>query len=145
MGGYIGDRWSIRVAIFGFCIFQSVAVIVLLLTNGNTIMAVLFVLLLGISMGRAGMSTAIVGVYFGRRAFASIMGIGQLPMNVLMFVLPPFAAHMFDTTGSYVVPFSILTVISFIGAALYLFLGEPNPAASSRTGVEDETQRGSGE
>ena len=145
VGGYVGDRWSIRLAIFGFCTIQSLAVIVLLLTNGSTIMVFIFVALLGISMGRAGMSTAIVGVYFGRRVFASIMGIGQLPMNVLMFVLPPFAAYMFDTTGSYTVPFSILAVISFIGSVLYLLLGEPNPVEASPTRVENETQLESGE
>ena len=40
---------------------------------------------------------------------------------------------MFDATGSYVIPFSTVAAVSFIGAASFLFLGEPKPMAAAVT------------
>ena len=140
VGGYIGDRLSVRTAIFGFSALQSVAVGVLLLTH-STPMAFLFAVLLGISFGgRSPLTTVIRSIYFGRRAFASITGISMVPMNGFMIVLPLFAGYMFDTTGSYDIPFLLLIVLNFVGSCLFLVLGEPkamppspNSAQRSRT------------
>ncbi len=125
VGGYIGDRLPIRMAIFGFSALQSVALGVLLLTN-STPLAFLFGVLLGISFGgRSPLTTAIRGIYFGRRAFASIMGMSMVPMNGFMIALPLFAGYMFDTTGSYNIPFMVLIVLNLVGSCLFLMLGEP--------------------
>ncbi len=140
VGGYIGDRLSVRTAIFGFSALQSVAVGVLLLTH-STPMAFLFAVLLGISFGgRSPLTTVIRSIYFGRRAFASITGISMVPMNGFMIVLPLFAGYMFDTTGSYDIPFLLLIVLNLVGSCLFLVLGEPkamppspNSAQRSRT------------
>ena len=140
VGGYIGDRLTVRVAIFGFSVLQSVALGVLLLAH-STPLAFLFAVLLGISFGgRSPLTTAIRGIYFGRRAFASITGISMVPMNGFMIILPLFAGYMFDTTGSYDIPFLVLIVLNFMGSCLFLMLGEPNlmrpeakPAQQSRT------------
>ncbi len=131
LGGWIGDRVPIRWAIFGFSIFQSFAVIIVLFTANNTPISILFAVFMGIGMGRGGMTTAIRGVYFGRKSFASITGWSMLPMNVLMFFMPPFAGKMFDETGSYAVPFVTIAAISFVGAALFLLLGDPKPRSAS--------------
>ena len=136
VGGYIGDRVSIRLATFGFSIIQSVAIIVLLLAH-NVPMAFLFAILLGIGMGGRGpLTTAIRGVYFGRKSFASITGISMLPMNVLTFALPYFAGQMFDIYGQYDVAFGVVAAVSFIGAGLFLILGEPQPQPSPRPAAQ---------
>ena len=75
------------------------------------------------------MTTAIRGVYFGRKAFASITGASMIPMNILLLVFPLFAGIMFDAVGSYTVPFITVAVVSFIGSVLFLLLGEPPRAA----------------
>ncbi|MCH7606304.1 MAG: MFS transporter [Chloroflexi bacterium] len=125
VGGYIGDRVPIRWALFGFSVVQSSAVIVLLAADTGP-GAYLFAVLLGIGFGgRAPLTTAIRGVYFGRRAFASIMGVSMIPMNILLLVAPLFAGIMFDAVGSYDIPFVTIAVVSFFGAALFLFLGDP--------------------
>ena len=127
VGGYIGDRVPIRFALFGFSLIQSAAVVILLFTN-NATTAFVFAVVLGIGFGgRTPLAAAIRGVYFGRRAFASIMGISQVPMNLMMIVLPLFAGIMFDVTDSYDIPFITLVVISVIGSFCFLFLGEPQP------------------
>jgi len=75
--------------------------------------------------GRAPMTTAIRGVYFGRRAFASITGVSMIPMNILMLAFPLFAGIMFDRVGDYVIPFTALAATSFVGSTMFLLLGKP--------------------
>ena len=83
-------------------------------------------LLYGIGFGgRSPLTTAIRGEYFGRKAFATIMGISQLPMNIAMIFAPLFAGYMFDTSGTYIVPFTIFAGLTFMGAVLMLFVRRP--------------------
>ena len=84
-------------------------------------------LLYGIGFGgRSPLTTAIRGEYFGRKAFATIMGISQLPMNIAMIFAPLFAGYMFDTSGTYIVPFTMFAALTFMGAVLMLFVRKPN-------------------
>ena len=53
------------------------------------------------------------------------MGMSMVPMNVLLFAAPLFAGYMFDTTGSYSIPFTTIAIVSAAGASLFLLLGEP--------------------
>ena len=132
VGGYIGDRTPIHLALFGFSVIQSVAVLILLAAD-TLPMVFLFAVVLGVGFGgRTPMTTAIRGVYFGRRAFASITGISMIPMNIMLLVFPLFAGIMFDKVGSYMIPFSVLAVVSFLGSAMFLALGKPplKPAKS---------------
>ncbi len=133
VGGYVGDRVPIRIALFGFSATQSVAIAILFL-NETTYIAFVFAVLMGIGFGgRIPLTTAVRGVYFGRRAFASITGISMLPMNLFLITAPLFAGYMFDYTGSYAVPFTTVAVVSFLGSTLFLFLGKPS-AAGQRAG-----------
>jgi MFS family permease len=133
VGGYVGDRVPIRLAVFGFSAIQSVAIVVLLLGDG-AFFAFFFAVLLGTGFGaRLPLTTAVRGVYFGRRAFAAITGISMLPMNVFLIAAPLFAGYMFDYTGSYGVAFTAVAVISFVGSALFLFLGRPSGSVRQAT------------
>jgi len=90
----------------------------------------LFAVVMGVGFGgRAPMTTAIRGVYFGRRSFASITGVSMIPMNVLMLAFPLFAGIMYDRVGDYMIPFSALAVTSFAGSTMFLLLGKPAPKA----------------
>ena len=136
VGGYIVDRVPIRHSIFWFSSFQPAAVIVLLLANSPP-MALLFAVLLGIGWGgRTSAVSAVRGIYFGRRAFASITGISMVPLNIVLFSTPLFVGYMHRFTGSYEVPFIAIAVVSFLGSGLFLFLGEPKPSADSSAAVE---------
>ena len=131
IGGYVGDRVPIRYAIFGFSAIQSAAVIMALQAD-TAFMAYVFAVLLGIGFGgRSPLTTSIRGVYFGRKAFASITGISQMPMNVMLLAAPLFAAFMKDRVGSYDIPFITIAAVSGLGAFLFLMLGEPRPRSSS--------------
>jgi MFS family permease len=125
VGGYLGDRIPIKLVAFGFSAFQSIAVVVLVFAH-NAPMVFLFAVLLGIGFGgRTPVTTAIRGVYFGRKAFAAITGISGVPLNILLFSAPLFAGYMRDITGKYDVPFLTIAVVCVLGSCLFLLLGEP--------------------
>jgi MFS family permease len=128
VGGYVGDRIPMRLALFGFSAIQSGALILLLMIQSPA-MAFLFAVVFGVGFGgRTPLTTSIRGLYFGRRAFASITGISMIPMNVFLLVSPLFAGIMFEATGSYDIPFTVVAVVSFMGAVMFLFLGKPKPS-----------------
>jgi MFS family permease len=125
VGGYLGDRIPIKLAAFGFSAFQSVALVVLVFAH-NAPMLFLFAVLLGVGFGgRTPVTTAIRGVYFGRKAFAAITGISMVPMNILLFSAPLFVGYMRDITGEYDVAFLTIAVVCLLGSCLFLLLGEP--------------------
>ena len=132
LGGYVGDRLPMRFALFGFSAVQSGAVLVLLLAD-TAPMVFLFAALMGVGFGgRNPLTTAIRGVYFGRKAFASITGMSMIPMNVMLLAAPLFAGIMFDATQSYAVPMVVVAIVSLAGSTLFLFLGSPEAAADTR-------------
>jgi MFS family permease len=125
VGGYLGDRMSTKLVAFWFSTLQSLAVVVLVLAR-DTEMLMIFAVLLGVGFGgRTAVTTAMRGIYFGRKAFATIMGISMVPMNIFLFVAPVFAGYMRDATGNYDVSFLTIGAVSLIGACLFLLLGDP--------------------
>ena len=136
VGGYIGDRVPIRLVIAGFAAVHSIGIILLILAH-SVPMVFLFAVLHGIGQGRSSLTTAIRGVYFGRRSFASITGMSLLPLNVLLLAVPIFAGIMFDINGSYTVPFIAVVVLNMIGACLFLLMGEPKPTSSAAGASRD--------
>ena len=125
IGGYLADKLPIKFVAFWFSSLQAVAVVVLVLAR-NMEMLLLFAVLLGIGFGgRTAVTTAIRGVYFGRRAFATITGISMVPMNILLFAAPIYAGFMRDATGNYNVSFLTIAAVCAFGSCLFLMLGDP--------------------
>ena len=136
LGGYVGDRVSIRLALLGFCSVQTVAIIVLLLAN-TALTAFIFAMLMGAGWGgRSVLMTAIRGAYFGRRAFASITAWSLVPNHLFNLAVPVFAGYMYSVTkndegvGSYTLSFSLVAVMSAVGGVLVFFLRDPKSAPS---------------
>ena len=125
VGGYVGDRIPIRIAIFVFTSIQAFSVVIL--TFANTLpLLYAFAVLFGIGFGgRSPLTTAIRGDYFGRRSFGKILGISTVPLNILLLVAAPFAGYMYDTTGSYRSAFLILAALSFVGGVFFLLAKKP--------------------
>ena len=141
VGGYVGDRVPIRVAVFAFSLVQAICVVVAIVAH-NVPMAFLFGVLMGIGFGgRVPLTTAIRGVYFGRRSFAVITGTSQMLTTGLSVGAPMFAGIMFDITGKYDVPLIALAIVSLVGAVAFLFLREPRPLSASRPPTMGEAAR----
>ncbi len=127
LSGYLGDKLPKPPLIFLFLTLQAVALLVIAQTN-TIAGAFLFAVLFGIAFGgRMPLLFSIRGEYFGRKSFATIMGMSQLPSNLLMIGAPLFAGIMFDATGSYFIPFTFFAGFTFVGAFLILFAKKPKP------------------
>ena len=124
--GYIADRLPKPPVIFTLLIMQSTAILIIAVAE-TVQMVYLFAVLYGIGFGgRIPLLTAIRGDYFGRKAFATIMGMSQLPSSLVMIGAPLFAGYMFDTTGSYAIPFITFAMFGFLGAFLMLLVRRPS-------------------
>ena len=120
VAGWLGDKVSKKYLVALFLFLQGISTIVLTVANGLPL-ALLFAVFYGIAFGgRIPLMTAIRGDYFGRKAFASIMGWSMLPNGILMAIAPVWAAWMFDTYGSYTVPFLSYAVINLAGDLIML-------------------------
>ena len=125
LSGYFADRLPKTLMIAIFLAIQGIAITIIAFAD-SVLLAYIFAVLYGIGFGgRNPLTTAIRGEYFGRKAFATIMGISQFPMNIGMIGAPLFAGYMFDTTDSYVIPFSVFAILTFFGAFLMLFVKKP--------------------
>ena len=125
IGGYVGDRIPIRIAIFIFTSIQALSVVILTFATTLT-MLYSFAVLFGIGFGgRSPLTTAIRGDYFGRKSFGKILGISTVPLNILLLVAAPFAGYMYDTKGSYTSAFLILATLSFVGGVFFLLAKKP--------------------
>ena len=133
VGGIIGDRLPIRLAIFAFSLLQSIAMVILLIAE-TLPMFYLFTILMGIGFGgRTPLTTAIRGVYFGRSNFARITGISMIPMNIMFIAVVPYVAWMQEyITGSYTLPLATIAAVSAVGSVMFLMMGNPRLSPSQR-------------
>ena len=101
VGGYAGDHIPKNIALFIFTSVQGLAVLMLAFSS-SLLQFYLFAVLFGIGFGgRNPLTTSIRGEYFGRASFAKILGISQVPMNVLLLIAGPMAGYMRDVRGTY--------------------------------------------
>ena len=129
IAGYMADRLPKSHVMFLFLGLQAGGILVIGLAE-NLYMAYLFAVLYGIGFGgRMPVLTAIRGDYFGRKAYATIMGLSMFPNNIVMIGAPLFAGYMFDTTGTYIIPFLSFAALNFLGATLALFVRKPKQPA----------------
>ena len=126
ISGWLGDKVSKKYLITLFLVLQGISTCVLAFASGLQF-AILFAILYGIAFGgRIPLMTSIRGEYFGRKAFATIMGWSMLPNGILMAIAPVWAGWMFDSYGSYTIPFVTYATLSIIGSVIMLFARKPN-------------------
>jgi MFS family permease len=79
----------------------------------------------GLSIGGVPMLMSMAwAVYFGRRHQGAILGVASPIGNGIAMVGPLFAGWMWDLTGSYDAPFTIVAV-GMVGAGLLMLLARP--------------------
>ena len=146
VGGYVGDMISKRFAYFVFTSIQASAVVVLVfvpeisafLNMPLLVVVFSFAILFGIGFGgRNPISTSIRGEYFGRSSFGKIMGMSQVPMNIMLLGAPIYPAIMLGIQGSYDFAFLSLAALNFIGGAMFLMAKKPvKPTGSRRSATK---------
>ena len=128
VAGLVADRLPKQLVLLAFLLLQSSSMVVIAMAESVN-MAYVFAIMYGIGFGgRVPLMTSIRGEYFGRKAFATIMGLSMFPNNIAMIAAPLFAGYMFDSTGSYLIPFMAFAVLNYAGAFLILFVRRPRQA-----------------
>ena len=132
IGGYVGDRIPVNIAIAIFGFIQAAGFLMAVLVD-SLLMAMLFAVIFGAGFGgRNPLTTAIRGEYFGKTAFATITGISSAPMYVFMLSAPLFAGFLFDSTGSYTVAFLIIGGLGMLSGVLFLLAKKPTSIPTDR-------------
>ena len=140
IAGWFADRLPKPPVIFVFLMLQATSILIISMAD-TLAMAFVFAALYGVGFGgRIPLLTAIRGEYFGRKAFATIMGLSQFPNNIAMIGAPLFAGYMFDIHGSYFIPFSTFAALNFAGAVLMLFVKRPKIEQPRTTTVVSRSQ-----
>ena len=131
IGGLLSYRFPVRFVLAGAGIVQTVGVALLLAGYGPALLETGVLLGLAAGMGPA-LEIAAVGIYFGRRSFGMIVVTSLFVGSIVPSAALPGAGYLRDLTGAYIPVAVGAAVISLIGAALYLALGQPRLSPSQQ-------------
>ena len=132
-GGYVGDRVNKRLVITG-CLLGHAAALVVFAFVTTFWGAVAFALLHGIAWGvRGPLVISIRADYFGRRAYAQVMGFSSLVMMMGMTTGPLVGGFLRDVTGTYSSAFVILAALAACGSVAVFLARKPERIAPGPT------------
>ena len=134
VGGYLGDRLNKRLCIFAAMWLHAIGLIIFAYATSATGVMV-FAVVHGVAWGTRGtLINAIRADYFGRAAYATIMGYNSLLVMVGMSIGQIFSALIRDLSGSYRSAFLVLAGIAAVSSIAALLARPPVvPAASGDT------------
>lgn len=131
VAGFLGDRLPLQPMMGGGMVSAGLAVLAMLVLDGNTAVY-LFVLLMAIEQGGSTLNWVALGNFFGRRSFATLMGIMSTAFNVGMLFSPIYAGIVFDRTDSYSLVLITFLPIYLISGVFFLMVRKPGIPVSSR-------------
>ena len=135
--GLLGDRFPLQPLMFGGMVSAAMAVLAMLLIEGNWGIY-LFILLMALEQGGSTLNWVALGNFFGRAHFGTLMGIISTCFNVGMLASPIYAGWVFDRTHSYT--WVLLTFLPLYLASAVLFLVVRKPTLpKARTSVALES------
>ena len=132
--GYLGDHIPLQPMMGGGMVAASLAVVAMLVMDGNTAVY-LFVVLMAVEQGGSTLNWVALGNFFGRTSFATLMGIISTAFNLGMLVSPIYAGYMFDRTDSYTVVLISFLPIYLASGVFFLMTRKPETPVSTRTPV----------
>ncbi len=128
--GFIAERVEIRLALMIKFLIQAFGLLLAVMSGS------LFPLYFGFFLYGIGISGGMVlpdllwAHYFGRLSLGSIRGLGLLMVQSISAVGPPIFGFLFDITGSYFLPFTLLIAALTISAILCLVMRPPTKRAA---------------
>jgi sugar phosphate permease len=127
VGGVAGDRVDKRWLAGGAMLAHALSM-ALLVSAGSMLAVMSAAVLHGLAWGvRGPLMGAMRADYFGRRAFASVMGFSSLVVMFGSVAGPLVIGLVADGTGSYAGAYVALAVVGLLGAAAFFALGRPDP------------------
>ncbi|UCH25079.1 MAG: MFS transporter [Trueperaceae bacterium] len=130
LGGLLGDYFDKR--ILATAAMAGHATALLCLAFGTTqLWVVAFCVVHGLAWGLRGpIMQSLRADYFGRAAFAQIMGFSIAIVTLGIVTGPILAGALADQTGSYRLAFTILAGLAILGSGFFLFATKPVPPAA---------------
>ncbi|MQF87705.1 MAG: MFS transporter [SAR202 cluster bacterium] len=139
VGGYVGGRIPIRIALAFFTTLQALGVVVLVLADSLTSFYA-FAVLFGAGFGgRNPLTVAIRGDYFGSASFGKILGLSTVPMNVLLLIAAPLVGWMRDVQGTYTDAFLVMVLTNMAGAACFILAKRPEQKSTLQPTPVDQS------
>ena len=137
VGGYVGGKVPIRLALAFFTSLQAMGVVVLVFADSlPSIYA--FAVLFGAGFGgRNPLTVAIRGEYFGSASFGKILGFSTVPMNLLLLIAAPLVGWMRDVQGDYTDAFLVMVATNLAGAACFLLAKRPQNKTAPLSAAAD--------
>jgi len=132
IAGYLMDRLSrnrIRFLIAGGYFIQAVGFAIFLLNQKTMFVMYVWLILYGVGMGVSYIQNAIVGRYYGRKAFGFIHGSSRFFLTIPAMIAPIFAGWVYDTFGSYEIAFLTLIIGIVLSTVIMAFTTPPKPPA----------------
>ena len=102
--------------------------IVIILLNQSIAWIYVFLILYGFGSGANILVRIMIeGRYFGRKAFASILGSTMLITAPISMIAPIYTGWIFDQTGNYNLAFILFAIFQVCASLLVCFIPSPRP------------------
>jgi MFS family permease len=130
IAGWLSDRFGkdrMAYLIAGAFLFVALGLTIFLLDQ-TVKTAYVFLALYGFGVGATTpLLLAVLGRYFGRKAWGSIRGSSQLLAAPISMLSPVYAGWVFDVSGSYISVFVLYAALATVAALLICFVRPPKP------------------
>jgi MFS family permease len=123
--GWLGDRWN-KSLLCGLCMVPTIVAMGGLAFSQAPPFIYLLPIAMAITMGNIPLNWALIGDFFGRRAYATLRGIMGVTYGVATFVSPVYAGWVYDTTGSYKLVLITFSIILLVAASFFAALRRPS-------------------
>lgn len=130
VGGVAADRVSVRGGLRLFALVHLVAIAALLTAGSLTMFFAAVVLFATGGGGVAAANVAVLGEYFGRRRFATLLGTSSLCIGMLSRGGTLLLALLFDTTDDSIVIIAAAAALGLAAVAAYGSVENPRPDPS---------------
>ena len=131
--GVAGGVLSPRKILFAGLNVGALGLLALLLLDGH-LGVIIFVLALAVVEGVSSVNWIMLGDYFGRSRFASLMGLMSVFHNVGLFISPIFSGRVKDLTGTYDIVLMTFIPLYVVSAVVFGLARRPAPPQRLRSG-----------
>ena len=117
---WAGDYFNKRLLMAGLFLVLAACVLGIGQTTSLTALFIIYAPYAFAWGGLSALPQSFQADLFGRQHYATIRGASAPVQNVIALIAPPFATFMFERTGSYSIPFTILAGTAVLAAVLVM-------------------------
>ncbi|MFC2044033.1 MFS transporter [Chloroflexota bacterium] len=130
--GWLSDRYDKRRILFICCLLQAIGLWIFINASTTGILF-LYVVVYGLGYGGAiPLTHALRADLFGRKTFATMLGITTVITILPSVAAPVLIGHLYDITQSYSASFYALIIASLLAGFTFLAVRKPKPPARFR-------------